>query len=73
MWDDSNDKDKVSSTSNDCVEDTVNNVDVDDGHTGGHVGNVYHGKTDGHSDARTWSDVSRRGMIGVSNVRIFIA
>ena len=30
FWGDSNDKDKLSSTSNDNVEDRVNNVDVDD-------------------------------------------
>ena len=33
LWENSNDKDKVSSISKDRVEDTVNKLDVDDGHT----------------------------------------
>ena len=59
LWDDSDDKYKVSSTYKERVEDTVNNLDVEDGHT-------Y-----GHSYARTWFYVVRRGTIGVRNVFIF--
>ena len=40
------------------VEDTVNSVDVDDGHT------------DGHADTCTWSNVVRRGAIGGRNVQL---
>ena len=46
-----------------CIEDTLNNVDVDDGHTDGHADNVDDGHTDGHADTRTCSDVVSRGMI----------
>ena len=41
LWDDSNDKDKVASTSQECVEDTGNIVDVD------------YGRTDRHADTPT--------------------
>ena len=51
------------------VEDTGNNVDVDDGHTDGHVDNVDDGHTDGHIDTCTWSDVLRRSTIGGRNVQ----
>ena len=40
------------------VEDTGNNVDVDDGHT------------DGHEDTSTWFDIVSRGAIGGSNVQL---
>ena len=39
------------------VEDTGDNVYVDYGHTNVHV------------DAHTWSDVARRGTIGVRNMK----
>ena len=39
------------------VEDTVNNVDVDDGHT-------YC-----HADTHTWSDIVSRGMIRGRNMQ----
>ena len=45
QWYNSNDKDKVQSTSKERVEDKGNNVDVDDGHT-------Y-----GHTYTCTWSDI----------------
>ena len=51
LCDNSNDKDKVSSTSKERVKDTVNNLDLDDGHI------------DGYADTRTCSDVVSRGMI----------
>ena len=51
LWDNSNDKDKVSSTSKERVEDTGNNVDVDDKHT------------DRHAETHTWYDVAIRGTI----------
>ena len=57
LWDESDDKGKVSSTSKERVEDTGNNVDVCDGHT------------DMHADARNWSGVVIRGTIGGSNVQ----
>ena len=60
----SDDRYKVSSTSKKLVEDTGYNVDVDDGHTDGHVGNVNHGYTDTHVYPRTWYDVVSRGTIG---------
>ena len=41
------------------VEDTVNNVDVDDGHI------------DGHADTRLWSDVVSRDMTGGRNVKSY--
>ena len=37
LWDDSNDKEKESSTSKERVEDTGNNVDVNDRHTYTHA------------------------------------
>ena len=43
--------------SDNAIEDTENNVDVDDGNT------------DGHADTRTWSDVVSRGMIVESNMQ----
>ena len=52
------------------VEDTVNNVNVDDGHTDVHLDNVDDGHTDGHADACTWSDVVSKGTIGGRNVHI---
>ena len=70
---DSNDKDRVPSTYNECVEDTGNNVDIDDGQTDGNAGNVDHGYTDTHVDARTWSDVVNRGSTGGRNVHICTA
>ena len=54
-----------------CVEETVNNVD--DGHTDGHAGNVDHGYTYTHADARTWYEIVRRGTILGRNVRIYTA
>ena len=51
LWDDSEINRKESSTYKEFVEDTVNIVDVDDG----------------HKDRCTWSDVFRRGMIGGGN------
>ena len=57
LWDDSNDKDNISSTSKEPVEDTVNNIDVDDRHP------------DGHSDTRTWYDLFRRGTIRGRNMQ----
>ena len=57
LWGDSNNKEKESSTFKEYVEDTGNNLDVD------------YGRIDGHVDARTWSDVDRRGTIGVRNVQ----
>ena len=63
LWDDQDDKNKVSSTSKERVENTGNNVDVENGHTYGHAYNTYDGHTDGHVDARTWSDVVSRGAI----------
>ena len=58
FWGDSNDKDKLSSTSNDSVEDRVNNVDVNEWHT------------DGHAYTRTWSGVVSRGINRGSNVQL---
>ena len=40
------------------VEDTVNNVDVNDVHT------------DGHVDTHTWSDIVSRARIGGMNVQL---
>ena len=40
-----------------CVEDTGNNVDVDDG------------QIDRHADTCTWSDILSRGTIGGKNVQ----
>ena len=57
LWGDSNDKDKVSSPTKEPVEDTGNNVDVNDGHT------------DRHADTYNWSDVFSRGKIGRRNVQ----
>ena len=47
----------MSSTSKECVEDTGNNVDVDDG------------QTDRYADILTWYDVVNRGTIGGKNVQ----
>ena len=58
LWGDSNVKDKVSSTFKARVEDTGNNVDVDDGHT------------DGHVDTCTWSDVVSRCMTRGRNMQL---
>ena len=58
LWDNSNYKYKMSSTSKERVEDTVNNVDVDDRHI------------DGHADTRTWSDVVSRGTIRRRNTQL---
>ena len=63
LWDNSNDKDKVSSTSKEHVKDMRNNVDVENGHIDRHAGNVDHGHTDGHTDTRTWSDLVSRCTI----------
>ena len=68
LWDNSNDKDKVPSTSTERVEDTGNNLDVDERHTDRHADNVDHGHTEGHADTCTWSDVVSRGNIGGRNV-----
>ena len=57
LCDNSNDKDKVSSTSKERVKDTVNNLDLDDGHT------------DVYVDTRTCSDVVSIGMIRGRNVQ----
>ena len=63
-WDDvemlcdySNDKEKMSSTSLERVDDKGNNVDVNGRHT------------DGHSDTHNWYDVVRRGNIEGGNVQ----
>ena len=58
LWDGSKNKYKVPSTSKERVDDMLNNVDVDDGHT------------DRHAYACTWSDVVRRGTIRGSNVQL---
>ena len=57
LWDNSNDKDKVPSTSTERVEDTGNNVDVDDGNT------------NAHADSHTWFFVVIRGTIRGRNVQ----
>ena len=57
LWDESNDKDKVSWTSKERVEDKGNIIDVYDGHT------------DGHTYTRIWSDVVSRGTIRESKVQ----
>ena len=57
MWDNSNDKDKVSSTSKENVQYMGKNVDVDDRHT------------DRHADTYTWSNVVSRDTIGGRNVQ----
>ena len=51
------------------VKDMAKNIDVDDGHTDGHEGNVYHGHKDVHTDTSTWSGVVSRVTIEGSNVR----
>ena len=58
LWEDSDNKEKVSSISKECVEDTGNNVDVDDRHI------------DGHVDTHIWYDIVRRGTIEVRNVKL---
>ena len=70
LWDNSNDKDKVSSTSKERVENRGNNVDIDDRHTEGHAGNVEIRYTDTHADTHTWSNVFRIGTIRRRNMRI---
>ena len=57
LLDDPNNKENVSSTSKDCVEDKGKNVDMDNG------------QTDGHVDTRTWYDTVSRFMIGGRNVQ----
>ena len=52
------------------VEDTGNNIYVDDGSTGGNAGNVYNGYIDTHADALTWSVVVIGGTTGGMNVSI---
>ena len=70
LWDGSKNKYKVPSTSKERVENTGNNVDVENGHTYGHAYNTYDGHTDGHVDARTWSDVVSRGTIRRRNTQL---
>ena len=70
LWDDSKYNDKLSSTSKESVDDTGNNVDVGGGHTYWHTGNVYHGYTGMHADARTSSDIVIRGTSGGRNLCI---
>ena len=70
LWYDSNDKDKVSSTSKEHVEFTGDNVYADDGHKDGNAGNVDHRYTDMHVDTCTWSDVVIRGTTGGRNMCI---
>ena len=53
LWNDSDDKYKVLSASKKHVEDTVNNIYVDDGHTEGHAYNVNYGHIYWHTYART--------------------
>ena len=50
------------------VEDTGNNVDVDDGHIDRHADNVHHIYTYTHVDVRTWSYVVIRVTIEGRNV-----
>ena len=63
LWEDSNDKYKLSLTSKESAGCMGNNVDVNDEHTDGYEGNVYHGYTDTHTDTGTWSEVVSRGTI----------
>ena len=70
LWDDSDDKYKVSSTSKDRVEDTINNVDADERHTNKNLDNVDDGHTDGHVDVCNWSVLVSRDMIRGRNVHI---
>ena len=46
-----------------------NNVDVDDRHTDGHAGNLYHEHIDGHANTHTWSVVVSIGNIRGRNVQ----
>ena len=57
LWDNSYDKDKLPSTYKDNVEDTVNNVDKDNG------------ETDMQADTRTWSYIVSRGVVVGKNVQ----
>ena len=70
LWYKSYDKYKLSSTSKDSVEDTGNNVYVDDRHTYRHEDNVVGGQTDMHADAHAWYELVSSGTIRGRNVQL---
>lgn len=55
------------------VEDTVNNLDVDNIHKDRHADNLDDGHTYRHEEAHTWPDVVRRVTIKGRNVHICTA
>ena len=48
---------------NQNVEDTGNNVDLDDRHIEGHADSLYCGYIGTHEDTSTWYDIFSKGTI----------